>query len=51
MFTQVFLQAKGDELVNIYSKGTPQEKSQAVQILSMLDASNSAKYQQIMKSN
>lgn len=51
MFTQVFLQAKGDELVNIYSKGTPQEKSQAVQILSSLDASNSAKYQQIMKSN
>ena len=51
MFTQVFLQAKGDELVNIYSKGTPQEKSQAVQILSTLDASNSAKYQQIMKSN
>jgi len=51
MITNVFFQTKGDELVNIYSKATPPEKSQAVQILSQLDASNSPKYQQIMKSN
>jgi hypothetical protein len=51
MFTQVFLQSKGDEIVNLYSKGSPQEKSSAVQILSSLDASNAAKYQQIMKNN
>ncbi|MFI5134472.1 MAG: DUF4835 family protein [Chitinophagales bacterium] len=51
MITQVFFQTKGDELVNIYSKATPQEKSAAVQILSTLDASNSSKYQQILKSN
>jgi hypothetical protein len=51
MITQVFFQTKGDELINIFSKATPQEKSQAVQILTLLDASNSTKYQQIMKSN
>lgn len=51
MILQVLLQAKSDELVNIYSKATPQEKSNAVQVLSKLDASNSSKYQAIMKSN
>lgn len=51
MITQVFFQTKGDELVNIFSKATPQEKATAVQILTQLDASNSPKYQQIMKSN
>ncbi|MEP7128483.1 MAG: DUF4835 family protein [Chitinophagales bacterium] len=51
MIMQVLLQAKSDELVNIYSKATPQEKANAVQVLSKLDASNSSKYQAIMKSN
>lgn len=51
MIMQVYLQGKSDELINIYSKATPQEKSTAVQILSKLDASNSSKYQGIMKSN
>jgi hypothetical protein len=51
MITQVFFQTKGDELVNIYSKATPPEKTQAVQILTTLDASDAPKYQQIMKSN
>ncbi|MCS6916487.1 MAG: DUF4835 family protein [Chitinophagales bacterium] len=51
MFTQVFCQTKGEELVNIFSKGLPQEKSQAVQLLVSLDPSNAARYQQIMKAN
>lgn len=51
MIMQVLLQAKSDELVNVYSKATPQEKAIAVQVLSKLDASNSSKYQAIMKSN
>lgn len=51
MFTQVFLQSKGDEIVNLYAKANSQEKSSAVQILSSLDASNAAKYQAIMKGN
>lgn len=49
MITQTFLQTKGDELVNIFSKATPQEKSQVVTILTSLDASNATKYQAIMK--
>lgn len=51
MIMLVLLQGKSDELVNIYSKATPQEKANAVQILSKLDASNATKYQGIMKSN
>ena len=51
MFTQVFCQTKGDELINIFSKGSPQEKPQVVQILSSLDPSNSSKYQTIMTAN
>jgi hypothetical protein len=51
MILQVFMQAKQDELVGIYSKATPQEKTNAVQLLSKLDPSNSSKYQGIMKAN
>ncbi|MBA3648810.1 MAG: DUF4835 family protein [Chitinophagales bacterium] len=51
MILQVFLAAKSDELVNIYSKANPNEKSGIVQTLSRIDASNAAKYAQILRSN
>ncbi|MDR3653167.1 MAG: DUF4835 family protein [Paludibacter sp.] len=46
-----FLDAKNDELVNIFSKGTTQEKTDAVEILSDVNPTQSAKYEQILKSN
>ncbi len=51
MFMQNFFSAKSEELVNIFSKATPQEKTTVINILSKLDAPNSQKYQAIMKSN
>lgn len=51
MFTQIFCQTKGEELINIFSKAPPQDKNQAVQILVSLDPSNAGRYQQILKSN
>ena len=49
MINQFFFQGKSNELVNIFSKGLPQEKMQAVEILSKLDLSNSAKYKEGIK--
>jgi len=44
---QSFFDAKSDELVNIFSEGTPQEKSMAIRILTNVNPSNSGKYEKI----
>lgn len=44
---QLFLEAKRDELVNIYSGASPMDKTKAVNILKEIDPANSAKYQKI----
>ena len=49
MLPVVFFTAKSDELVAIFSKGNPQEKSQAIDILTQVDPSNGTKYQAISK--
>jgi hypothetical protein len=41
---QLVTEAKGDEMVNIFSESFPEEKSRVIQILSEIDAANSAKY-------
>jgi hypothetical protein len=45
---QLFMDAKKDELVNIYSQASPMDKTKAVNILKEIDPANSSKYQQIM---
>lgn len=45
-----FLDAKNDELVNVFSKGSTQEKNDAVEILSDVNPTQTAKYSQILKS-
>lgn len=45
-----FMDAKNDELVNIFSKGSTQEKNDAVEILSDVNPTQTAKYSQILKS-
>jgi len=45
-----FLDAKNDELVNVFSKGSTQEKNDAVEILSDVNPAQTAKYSQILKS-
>lgn len=46
---QVFFTAKSDELLQVLSKATPQERDQAYQILSAADPSNGNKYQILQK--
>ena len=44
-----FLDAKNDELINIFSKGTTQEKTDAVQVLSDVNPTKSSLYEKILK--
>ncbi|MCH8903766.1 MAG: DUF4835 family protein [Bacteroidetes bacterium] len=48
MIMTVFFAAKSDELANIFSKAPPAEKTKAIQLLSKMDASNTAKYKKIL---
>jgi len=46
----LFLEAKRDELINIYSQAAPMDKTNAVNILKEIDPANVAKYSQITQS-
>ncbi len=46
---RIFFDAKSDEIVNIFSKGSTDEKSRVMNILTECDPSNSGKYQKIME--
>jgi hypothetical protein len=47
---QIFVDAKSDEMVNIFTESFPDEKNRVVQILSEIDPSNAAKYTKIRES-
>jgi hypothetical protein len=49
MISQFFLQGKASELINLFLKGTPQEKSKVVEILSRIDISNANRYKDELK--
>lgn len=44
---QVFFDAKADEIVNVFSAGTNDEKNQVVQVLSLIDPAHTSKYNAI----
>jgi hypothetical protein len=46
MFMQFFFQGKGAEIGNVFKRGTPDEKSRALDILSRIDISNLNQYKQ-----
>ncbi len=46
---QLFLEAKRDELINIYSGASPMDKTTAIAILKEIDPANAARYQRIME--
>lgn len=46
-FMQTFFTAKADELINLYSQATNDEKTRAIQIFSLVDPANTLKYQTI----
>lgn len=49
MFVQFFTQTKAQELVGFFTKASPEEKKQAVGILSVLDATNSGMYNESLR--
>jgi hypothetical protein len=46
---RIFFDAKSDEIVNVFSKGSTDEKSRVMTILAECDPSNSGKYEKIMQ--
>lgn len=50
-YMTVVLDAKADEIVNIFSQGFPEEKNRVVQILTEIDPANETKYQKILSAN
>jgi hypothetical protein len=46
---QLIVDAKADEFINVFSEGTPTEKTRAMNILKKLDPANSSRYDEIMK--
>jgi hypothetical protein len=50
-YLQIVLDAKSDELVNIFSEAFPEEKSRVVQILTEIDPANKTKYEKITAAN
>lgn len=44
---QLFFNAKGDEIVNVFSQGLPDEKSKIVEKLMIIDPANTTKYLKI----
>lgn len=48
---QVFFNAKADELINIFSGATPDEKTKVLDIVNIIDPTNSNKYQKIISAN
>jgi hypothetical protein len=48
---QIVMEAKADELINIFSDAFPEEKSRVMQILTEIDPSNKTKYEKITAAN
>jgi len=47
--SQLFIDAKRDELINIYTQASPMDKTKAINVLKEIDPANSSRYQQIMQ--
>lgn len=50
-FLQLVIEAKSDELVNIFGPAFPEEKSRVILILTEIDPANKAKYEKITSAN
>jgi hypothetical protein len=50
-FLQIVIDAKSDELINIFTDAFPEEKSRVVQILTEIDPANKSKYEKITAAN
>ena len=48
-FLQLIVEAKRDEIINVFSQGSQQEKTQAANIMKQIDPSQSSRYDQILQ--
>ena len=48
-FLQLIVEAKRDEIINVFSQGTQQEKTEAVNIMKQIDPSKSSQYDAILQ--
>ncbi|RLD90795.1 MAG: DUF4835 domain-containing protein [Bacteroidetes bacterium] len=46
---QIIIEAKRDEMINIFKNGDPAEKSNFIEIMKDIDAANSSKYNRVMR--
>jgi hypothetical protein len=44
---QSFFTAKSDEIINLFSQATPEEKTRAIAVLTVIDPANTMKYQEM----
>ena len=44
---QILFNAKADEVINIFKEATPNEKSEVIETLNLIDPSNANKYSKI----
>jgi hypothetical protein len=47
---QLIVEAKRDEIINVFSQGSQQEKTEAVNIMKQIDPSQSSRYESILQS-
>ena len=48
-FLQLIIEAKRDEIINVFSQGSQQEKTQAVNIMKQIDPAQSSRYDAILQ--
>ena len=48
---QIMIQAKADEIVNIFKEATPVEKTEVIRLMKQIDPANSSKYNTINQAN
>ena len=46
---QFFMQSKSDELIQVFKKGTPDQKKRATDMLQKIDITNANKYAEQLK--
>lgn len=49
MMMQFFMQSKSEEMIQVFKKGTPEQKKRAVEILQKIDINNASKYNDQLK--
>ncbi len=50
-YLMIVMEAKSDEVINVFSEAFPEEKSRVIEILTEIDPANKSNYEKIMQNN